>query len=585
MALGLSALPAAAQQIVLAAGDAGESLQEELRQASLIFALEEEEQPTAQDYVAAAQADYRRLQTALYNAGYYGGTVSIDIDGREAASIAPLGAPPSIQRIVVQVDRGPQFTFGRAVVTPLAEGTEMPEAFRSGERAFTAPIRRAVNAGLDGWRQQGRARAEVVGEDIVARHPQEELDVTVTLDPGPVLTFGPLIISGNEAVRTERIRQIAGLPTGQVYDPDEVETASNRLRRTDVFSSVVLREAEENGPNQTLPMLLDVAERQPRRFGFGVEVSSIDGLTASAFWLHRNLFGGAERFRVEGEVSQIGENLEAIDYSLTANFRRPATFGPDNDLFANLEFEDVQDDLIELRAVQAELGLSRLVTEDLTISGGVGYRYGEVVTELRDVTYQLLTLPLTLEFDRRDNELDAQNGYYADVTATPFLGLENADDGGRLYTDLRGYRSFGADDRFTFAGRLQYGAIIGASADSAPQDFLFYSGGGGTVRGQEYQSLGVMRDGAEVGGTSFLGAQLEARIGVRNNLEAVGFYDVGQVGSGEVPEPDDPYHAGAGLGIRYDTGIGPIRLDIATPVTGDDAYGSVQVYIGIGQAF
>jgi len=106
------------------------------------------------------------------------------------------------------------------------------------------------------------------------------------------------------------------------------------------------------------------------------------------------------------------------------------------------------------------------------------------------------------------------------------------------------------------------------------------------VRGQPYQSLGIDAGGGLiVGGNSFLGVQAEARFDVTDRIGLVGFYDAGHVGAAELPTQDGDWHGGAGLGLRYDTGIGPIRLDLATPATGDDAWESLSVYIGIGQAF
>jgi translocation and assembly module TamA len=109
------------------------------------------------------------------------------------------------------------------------------------------------------------------------------------------------------------------------------------------------------------------------------------------------------------------------------------------------------------------------------------------------------------------------------------------------------------------------------------------------VRGQPYQSLGIETiEGAQTvttGGTSFVGAQLEARYLIGDSLSLVGFYDFGHVGETSTPGGGGDWHAGAGFGVRYDTGIGPIRLDLGTQASGDDAGEALQVYIGIGQAF
>ena len=179
--------------------------------------------------------------------------------------------------------------------------------------------------------------------------------------------------------------------------------------------------------------------------------------------------------------------------------------------------------------------------------------------------------------------------YYLDSRATPFVSIDGDVNGARAFSDARAYYTIGDALPVTFAARAQIGSLIGAGVNEAPADFLFYSGGGGTVRGQPYKSLGIDRiEGGEAvttGGTSFAGAQLEARVAVRDNIALVGFYDIGQISDNELPFDNGDWHAGAGIGLRYDTGIGPIRLDIATPASGDNAGEEVQVYIGIGQAF
>jgi len=156
----------------------------------------------------------------------------------------------------------------------------------------------------------------------------------------------------------------------------------------------------------------------------------------------------------------------------------------------------------------------------------------------------------------------------------------------RFRGDLRGYEDFLEGDRLVLAARVQLGALTGPNLTNTPNYLLFYSGGGGTVRGQEYESLGVeIPGGGRTGGRSFLGYSLEARYRVTDTLEAVGFYDWGYVGAEEFPDGSGNSHAGAGLGIRYITPIGPLRVDVGTPVAGEDTGSKLLLYIGIGQAF
>lgn len=580
-----SPLALAAQEVRLEAPAARDPLSE----ASLLRELRRNDDAAPQDFVAAARADYRRLLTALYAEGYYAGTVSITLDGVEAATLDPLASPSVIERIVIDVDPGPRFRFGEVSITPLPPGTVLPVDVGPRRTAESGRVAAAVRTGLASWRDLGFAKASVADQQVIARHDDARLDVNVTLNPGPRLSFGELVVTGNEDVDADRIREIAGLPTGEVYSPAEIVAAERRLRRTGTFDSVSLSEADQIGPNDTLAVTAQIAESRPRRIGFGLELSTIEGLTVSSFWLHRNLLGGAERLRIDAEVAGIDGETGGTDYAIRANFTRPATFGPDTEFFIRGEVarEDEPDYLLD--KVSVEVGFSRIISDDLTVQAAVGLLSAREESDLGTREYVLLTLPLDATLDRRNEPTDATDGYYLDASVTPFLSLRGDIDGTRFYGDARGYVTPGEGGRLTLAARAQVGSLLAVGLDDAPADFLFYSGGGGTVRGQPYKSLGIDRvEGGETvstGGTSFTGAQLEARFAVRDNIDLVAFYDIGHVGNTAVPLEDGDWHAGAGLGLRYDTGIGPIRLDLGTQASGENAGESLQVYIGIGQAF
>lgn len=417
-------------------------------------------------------------------------------------------------------------------------------------------------------------------------HASDTLDADIQVSPGPLVTFGALIPEGQVRTRPERIIAIAGLPTGQTYDPDEIDDAATRLRRTGAFQSVAVTEAETLGPDDTLPVTALVEEAKKRRLGFGVELSSVDGVTVSGYWLHRNLLRGAERLQLEFEVAQIASGDAGEDYTLELEFGRPATFRRDIDFYATATIEQLNEPTYTTQTGEIEAGFSRTLSDELTVQLGLGYRFSRVTDSGGVDIYRLVTLPIEATYDSRDNALDATTGLYSDVTLTPFLGMGDAENGGRLTFDTRYYKGLGESKRLVLAGRLQGGSIMGASSDGVPDDYLFFTGGGGTVRGQEYQSLGVPVNGEQTGGRSYLGIQAEARFSVTEKIGAVAFYDWATVGAGSLPGSAGESHAGAGIGLRYDTPVGPIRLDLAAPVSGGSGtIEDAQIYIGIGQAF
>ena len=542
--------------------------------------------PSPQEVVTAAQADYGRLLAVLYDEGYFGPVLKITLDGVDAAAIPPVNPPNQVNQAVIAIDPGPLFKFGSTKIAPVAPGTELPDGFATGQTAGLSVLKQTVASGIRGWRDKGHAKAELADQNLTARHKDRLISADLRLAPGPKLRFGDLTVKGNQDVRTARILEIAGLPVGTVFSPDELNRAEARLRRAGAFNAAALIEADVIGPNDTLPITAQITESPRRRLGFGAEISTTEGLTFSSFWLHRNLLGGAERLRLEAEIKGIGGDTGGTDYVLSARFERPATFNADTDFYALAKLAQLDEVNFFSRQLDLETGIERIANENRTYSLGVGLRRAETRDAFGDNKYTLLTLPLGAEFDYRDNALDATSGYYFNASLTPFLALSGSDNGVRTYVDVRGYKTFGTTRPVTFALRGQFGSVYGPSLSEAPADYLFYSGGGGTVRGQPYQELGVDIGGGDtVGGRSFVGLSAEARVTVTEKIGIVGFVDAGYIGAEEFYDGSGDVHSGAGLGLRYATGIGPIRLDVGVPTSGPDTSDNFQIYIGIGQAF
>ncbi|CUX83954.1 MAG: autotransporter translocation and assembly module outer membrane component TamA [Roseibaca calidilacus] len=560
------------------------ALEQSLRRASLIAQADSQGVGDPLELFATARAEYGRLIGVFYEAGYYAPQISVQIDGREAADISPLAPPDQIGEIAITMVPGPAFAFGRAQIAPLADGTELPGDFAAGEPARSTVIRAATATALDQWRAQGHAKAAPTGQTITANHGAQALDVAITLTPGPRLRFGALRPEGQKAVRADRIVEIAGLPTGEVFSPDDVDRATERLRATGTFSSVAMRQAETANPDGTLDISAAVVEAPPRRIGAGLEYDTERGVKLSGFWLHRNLLGGAERFRIEGMIDGIGANVGGLDYALELDFTRPATLTPDTTFTIGLDLETESEDDFDASRIRADALLVHRYSDRLTFSGGLGLLaeradFGPGRTIRRD--YQLLLLPLAATWDQRDDQTNPKRGLYANGTVTPFFGTSGTGAGVQATADLRGYYPMG--DRLVLAGRAQFGIVQGPGLADTPRDFLFYSGGGGSVRGQPYRSLGVTSGGVDSGGQGFAATSLELRMRATEELGIAAFLDAGYVSEGAFSGASD-WHAGAGVGLRYDTVIGPLRLDVGLPVGGSTSNGA-QLYLGIGQAF
>lgn len=590
LALCLASGPAVAfETLNFSTPDMDEDLRAQIKSNSALAAAQDEGRVTGQDALAAALSDYGILVETLYANGYYGGTVSILLDGREASDIPLLSTPDMVNSVVVTVTTGPKFKFGNTRLQPLAPGTELPEGFAPTSTARSGLIGDAANAAIDGWRQLGHAKAELSRQQITANHANSRIDVDMIVAPGPELRFGRLVTVNDSAVRTAAQRRIAGLPNGERFDPDELTEVTRRLTATGAFSSVTVTEAETANPDGTLDIELRVADAKPRRFGFGAEISSLEGLALSSFWMHRNFMGGAERLRIEGDISDISNNTGEIDAGISARLEVPAAIarlGPDTDAFFQAALSTENEPTYSADSLELTAGLTRRFNEDLSAEIGLGLIYSETDDDLGHREFLLFTMPLSLTWDKRDNDLDPRSGWYVGTELTPFLDIDGPGDGARFYADLRGYYGLGENKGTVLAGRLQAGSVMGSELTETQPEFLFYSGGAGTVRGQPYQSLNVdLGGGDESGGRSFLGLSAEIRQDIGETWGLVAFADAGFIGEGSTPGSDGDWHSGAGLGVRYQTGIGPLRLDVAAPTGGSNDTGGVQLYLGIGQAF
>lgn len=588
--LGFAAAPALAlDRLDIRVAGGSDDLQETVEAASQLRTLQSEGQTDPQDLLAAARADYGRILAAMYAKGHYSVDIRIRVDGREAAAIPVLEAPRAISVIEIAVDPGAPFRFGVARVAPLATGTELPNAFQTGAIAESGAVASAVDVAITAWREEGHAKAGVTAQDVVADHAAARLDADVRLSPGPRLRFGRLVIEGEARMREARVRKIAGLPEGETFSETELRRAETRLRRTGIFSSVALTEDDRITAPDLLGVTATVVEQKPRRYSFGAEVASLDGVSLSAAWLHRNVNGGGERLGVAADVSNIGSGQSGIDYGLEITLDRPATFTPDTTAGLVLGFSHEDEIDYALDSVTFGFKVSHIFSETLTGRAGLTYDYLDGRDPGGSFTFRNLSLPIGVTWDKRDLATNPTTGFYLDAEAKPFAGFGTTGSGLRATLDARGYRSLGAPGKFVLAARVQAGAVLGSDLLETPRDDLFFSGGGGTVRGQPYRSLGlaVTRGfGPQflIGGRYFLGGSLEARAKVSDKIGVVGFVDWGSIGLDGFTGGFSESHAGAGLGLRYDTGLGPIRLDVAAPISGTTGDG-VQIYVGLGQSF
>lgn len=567
-----------------------------VRNASALLADQNEPASGAAGLLAKARGDYRRIVAALYNEGYYGGTASIRVGGVEAANLAPDVTLPDPVDVTIVVDPGPLFRFNSVNIVNQAQPTSDPDdyveppssrGFGAGEIARSSVILAAEQLTLEAWRQQGHAKAVIVSRDVVADHATTSVDVTITVNPGPRAAFGAVTVTGTETLDPEFVRRQTGLVEGEEYDPDELALAQKRLDRLEVFRAARLEAAESIGADGLLPYNLIVQELPGRRFGVGATYSTVDGLGLEAFHLWRNLFGQAERLRLDARVASIAWPIDTanFDYFFGGTFTKPGVFTPDTDLIAAISAERTIYPTFTETSASGRVGLTHIFSDQITFEGGAQFELNRFDDAFGTRDFKTLGLYGGAVLDFRDDSVNATSGWYGAVNLEPFYELNYGNAGAQITAEGRTYFGFGEDDPFVLAGRLKAGLTLGPSLAEIPPDKLFFAGGGGSVRGYAYKSIGVDNGaGIITGGRYLLEASIEARAKVTQDIGVVGFVDGGYVAADVFPGIED-LRLGAGLGVRYYTGLGPLRADFAIPLNkkaGDPDYA---IYVGIGQAF
>lgn len=569
-------------------------LETALRGASALIGGSGEPAAGSAGLLSRAQGDYRRLLAALYNEARYGGEISIRVDGLEVADL-PVGYEFDDGALFsISVAPVAPFTFSQTAIDNPPPPTSDPRdavedpadiGFAPGLPARASVVRQAGELTVQGWRQQGHPKAAVVDRSAVANHPERTLAVTLGVEPGPRAVYGPVSVTGAERMKPGFIAAQTGIDPGREFDPDDLERARERLRRLGVFSSAAVNEGETVGPDGTLPIEVAVDERKLRRIGIGAEFSTAEGFGASAYWLHRNLFGRAERLRIEGEVGGVeGVDPTDYDYRLGATLGLPGRFTPDTDLELSAVAERQVLDAYTRTGGDVEAGVTHYASPILTYTGSLFAGYAEFEDGFGTRRFGLIGASAGFERDTRDDELDPTSGTFLSATATPFYEWEFGNSGVKLEGEARAYLGVGADSGTVLAGRARVGSILGPGASQLPPDLLFFAGGGSSVRGYGFRSIGAGGQ-MTVGGRSLLEANAEIRQDITERIGIVGFADAAIVGSGSTPGSGGSPLVGVGVGARYDTGLGPIRVDVAVPLNKRPQDGDFALYAGIGQAF
>jgi translocation and assembly module TamA len=280
-----------------------------------------------------------------------------------------------------------------------------------------------------------------------------------------------------------------------------------------VFDSVRIEAGTSVGPDGTLPIAFVVSERALRAIGGSVAYETNFGLAVSLFWEHRNLFGGAERLRLEAEASRISDgSFGNATYRAFATLTLPEVFQRDIQLVTRVGAVNENLEAYDREAIVASAIAQHRLTERLTIQGGPSFETGRIGRYGVLDDYTLLGLVTGLRYDTTTSLLNPTSGYRIDLNVTPYYSLLDGTTFTRMQATGSTYLDLSGNGAGVLALRTSVGSVVGTTFDDITLDKRFYSGGGGSVRGYTYQSIGPRDAGNRpLGGASLLELSAEWR--------------------------------------------------------------------------
>ncbi|MDE1151636.1 MAG: autotransporter assembly complex protein TamA [Micavibrio sp.] len=519
--------------------------------------------------IAHYQAGLLRADLAdvLKSKGYYDGTVNFkqgrgDWQGTYA------------------IDAGAQYKIASVTLKPATYSKYFRRVARLQDQPLDAEaVLKAEASLLKAVQKDSCAFTLDVTHEVLLDVKAKTASVAFTVKAGAKAVFGPVTFENNGKVSQGYLAKMVPWKEGECFRRDKIESLRAALFETALFSraDLVIPDAPKAGG--VVPVTLQLKERPPRSVSFGLSYYTDEGPGVSASWKHRNFLGGGETVEATAKVSSL---LQSLQGKMTS----PYFLRHDQSLSLTTALTHEDSDAYVERNLDGGAAIKRVFSKRLSATTGVNLSFSNIEDKsLRTTdTFGLLSFPQTMTYDSRDNPLDARHGWLLDASAEPFIDMLGTSPAfWKTEGSARTYVPFGK--KFTLAGRAKIGSILGPATADVPATERFYAGGGGSVRGFGYQEVGPMAAGKPSGGRSLAEASAEARLRVTETIGAVAFLDAGSVSETVAPDFNN-LSVGAGLGLRYYTSFGPLRLDVGVPLNNkEDTSSSYQLYISIGQAF
>lgn len=558
-------------------GISGEGVSEKLK-SQIEAQLPDEEDPSS-IFEARRQVKRagKRISDYLNSRGYFAAEVS------ETVTVGP----PIIGEL--QITPGKRFKIGKVTIEidapeEVADAIVASASVQTGDRALPDRIRAAEAALLVQVREQGFAFAETEEMTVLGDREAGTIDLVFNIKPGPRVQFGEVIYKGQTRTRQSFNDKLIPFETGERYTPGQLGLFNSRLAETRLYtlSSASLAKTPsrvaDNG-DAIHDVIVNLTERKRNTITAGASYSTAEGPGVVVDFVQRNTIR-------RGDVLSIRTTAAQQEQSVRVDWDLPHVLGYGRALNGHVGVGREDTEAFERNAILLGLNINIKRKEHVSYIFGVASETSNEIDANGERNLQTFSASGAIALDYSNDLLDPTKGWRADVRVEPGIIVGDEQDQFLSTTAQASfYQPLWKEDKLVLATRARAGAIFGAPTLSLPTSRRFFAGGGGSARGFGFQEVGPRdADNTPIGGRGLLEVTGELRYRVNEKYGFAVFADAASVVDEARPSFDDLRY-GVGAGVRYYTGFGPIRLDVALPLNRQPGDGAFQVYISIGQAF
>jgi translocation and assembly module TamA len=550
----------------------------EVKNSTSLIKLKDKPPKTINSLKYRAFSDIKNIQSILKNYGYYDSIIQLDYEEKNNQILVNVFITLGPRYLIKKID------FINSLTNKKIDNIKINEKMidlNINDPVLAANILEAQRKLNYIFSNSGYPLHKIVKRDVLIDKTQKEAYIAWIVDLGSYSKFGNTEITGLKDVKQELIEKKIDYKKNEEYKISKVNKTRRDLLNTNLFSLVEVKHADKVDENNNLLMNIDLEEALHKYYSLGFSYATIEKFGVSFSWANKN-------FRNVGDLLSLDLDVAQRTFLGAMNFKKFDYLIKNQNYNLRLEAKREKIPIVYLAFNYYMLTrLDRRYNEKINFSYGLKTEYIDVANSENPGHFLLIGFPFYFKYSTADDLLNPTKGFTLIYTPRPYANLINDRSiffKQKLVNEF--YIPLDKNRKAVFAFRVQFGSIIGPSVFKLPMTKLFLGGSDDDIRGYKYRTVSPLVNNRPIGGRSAIYFTFEPRLRLTKTIGLVPFFDSAIVDLKKYPNFSSKYLKSLGLGFRYFSFFGPLRLDLAFPLNRrkgiDDVY---RVYASVGQTF